>query len=81
MATMLRRPPATVTTTRCQAFNDNNNDDYWLILIFVKSYYDQTIASLHQEVAALKEANLRTSLYYDNQPGYAAPTTNNVGYS
>ena len=44
-------------------------------------YYDQTIASLHQEVAALKEANLRTSLYYDNQPGYAAQTTNNVGYS
>ena len=44
-------------------------------------HYDQTIASLHQEVAALKEANLRTSLYYDNQPGYAAPTTNNVGYS
>ena len=44
-------------------------------------HYDQTIASLHQEVAALKEANLRNSLYYDNQPGYAAQTTNNVGYS
>ena len=53
-------------------------DSFWFLLDY---HYDQTIASLHQEVAAPKEANLRNSLYYDNQPGYAAQTTNNVSYS
>merc|ERR1712241_626925 len=46
------------------------------------SYYDQTIADLQQQVAALQEseANLRNSLYYNN-PVEGAQTTNNVGYS
>ena len=47
------------------------------------SYYDQTIADLQQQVAALQEseANLRNSLYYNNPVGDGAQTTNNVGYS
>merc|ERR1712045_99456 len=46
------------------------------------TYYDQTIADLQQQVAALQEseANLRSSLYYNN-PVEGAQTTNNVGYS
>merc|ERR1712077_24998 len=45
--------------------------------------YDQTIADLQQQVAALQEseANLRSSLYYNNPVGEGAQTTNNVGYS
>merc|ERR550525_1701726 len=48
----------------------------------VTTYYDQTIADLQQQVAALQEseANLRSSLYYNN-PVEGAQTTNNVGYS
>merc|ERR1712038_1332172 len=47
------------------------------------SYYDQTIADLQQQVAALQEseANLRNSLYYNNPVGDGAQATNNVGYS
>ena len=47
------------------------------------TYYDQTIADLQQQVAALQEseANLRSSLYYNNPVGEGAQTTNNVGYS
>merc|ERR1712083_378235 len=47
------------------------------------TYYDQTIADLQQQVAALQEseANLRSSLYYNNPVGEGPQTTNNVGYS
>merc|ERR1712037_535016 len=47
------------------------------------TYYDQTIADLQQQVAALQEseANLRSSLYYNNPVGEGAQATNNVGYS
>merc|ERR1712203_128169 len=47
------------------------------------TYYDQTIADLHQQVAALQEseANLRSSLYYNTPVGEGAQATNNVGYS
>merc|ERR1712027_219775 len=46
------------------------------------TYYDQTIAHLQQQVAALQEseANLRNSLYYNNPVGDGAQATNNVGY-
>merc|ERR1711902_167650 len=44
------------------------------------SYYDQTIADLQQQVAALQEseANLRNSLYYNIPVGDGAQATNNV---
>merc|ERR1712241_843706 len=47
------------------------------------TYYDQTIADLQQQVAALQEseANLRSSLYYNNPVGEGAQATNNEGYS